>query len=331
MQLSILKANQNQLENVDELIGLKDIEEISLINNKITDLKGLQNITYLKEINLNYNHLYSLKGLPNYSTLRSLQIIENPGIKSLDGLDYLPNLQYLSIQNCKLTSLEHISERLPNVTMLALYGNELQSLIDLRNLKYLQNLYAEHNLIENLDGLQNLNQLTYVKISNNKLVTLKHMEFSNTQIIGLDISYNNIKSLDGLQHIPTLKRLEANNNNISCLFYIQYNYILEFINLDVNNIIDLRQLLFLQKLAKLSYIWLTNVGQHGNPICDDLIYSQYATKVLPHVETFQYVIDDDHGVYYYNSAFYNEDRFDESVINIETELTEELVELLKKQ
>ena len=129
------------IENLTNLWGLY------LQTNKLTSLKGTENLTNLKELYLNNNELTSLpEGIDKLTNLKRLYLRNNE-LTSLEGIDKLTNLKELHLRNNELTTLKGI-DKLTNLVWLRLGGNQLESLPEgIGNLTNLKELYLQDNPI----------------------------------------------------------------------------------------------------------------------------------------------------------------------------------------
>ena len=82
-QAKIEKAVRKKLNKPEgELtrVHLDKVTGLSLRNNQLTDVKGLENLTQLKDLDLSKNQLTSLKGLEKFTQLKYLWLTGNPDL-----------------------------------------------------------------------------------------------------------------------------------------------------------------------------------------------------------------------------------------------------------
>ena len=93
-------------------------------------------------------------------------------------------------------------------------GNRaIKSLIPLKNLLKLEELYCSYNMIVSLRGVENLNKLRVLKINSNYLKSLAEIStLVNLEV--LEFSNNYITSLLPITNLPKLKHIRCNNNLI---------------------------------------------------------------------------------------------------------------------
>lgn len=218
----------------------------------------------------------SLKNLPkdiDLTQLYKLDLYGNYGIEiTPEEFKKLVNLQYLSLEICRLTSLPFTSVNLQklyigynrftevpkevcnliNLQVLGLQGNDLVTLPkELENLVNLRKLYLESNkfielpkVVCSFTNLQELglkcNDLTYLP---NEIGNLENLQ-------KLDLTYNNIvelpKEFSKLVNLQILELVSNNTFNFSSLFSPSKFYNLLFRNLskmpNISMLINLQEL-----------------------------------------------------------------------------------------
>lgn len=181
----------------------KAVKEISVINQNITTLKGIEYFRKLETLSCSDNQLTSLDVSKNTelqklycdgNQLTSLEVGENTVLDTLHcynnqltSLDVSRNsaLQWLSCYKNKLTSLD-VSKN-TNLTLLYCDINQLTSL-DVSQNTALQELYCDSNQLTSLDVSQN-NKLEKLYCSENQLTSLK---LSPTAVTTLEANGNKI-------------------------------------------------------------------------------------------------------------------------------------------
>nr|7YCO_B Chain B, Repebody (A6) [Cyclostomatida]8H6F_X Chain X, Repebody (A6) [Cyclostomatida]8H6F_Y Chain Y, Repebody (A6) [Cyclostomatida]8H6F_Z Chain Z, Repebody (A6) [Cyclostomatida] len=164
-------------------------------------------------------------------------------IKSVQGIQYLPNVRSLKLRSNKLHDISALKE-LTNLTFLFLNLNQLQSLPNgvfdkLTNLKEL--VLVENQLQSLPDGVfDKLTNLTLLHLMVNQLQSLPKGVFDKlTNLTELDLSYNQLQSLpEGVfDKLTQLKDLRLYQNQLKSV---------------PDGVFD--------RLTSLQYIWL-----HDNP------------------------------------------------------------------
>ena len=88
-----LKKPTGKLTKAD----LEKVMKLNLTDKKLTDVKGLENLTQLKVLNLQFNQLTDVKGLEKLTQLKMLSFILNK-LTDVTGLENLTNLTVLDIR-----------------------------------------------------------------------------------------------------------------------------------------------------------------------------------------------------------------------------------------
>lgn len=125
-----------------------------IISNKnfITRIGNLSDVTnIIKKLNISFN-----------------------SIKTLDGIDQLPQLKTLLAYSCDINNINNIN----------------------KNLK-LEILYLQHNNIcKIIDGLQSLIKLQELRLDHNTISKIENLMYC-VQLKKIDLSYNNIETISG--------------------------------------------------------------------------------------------------------------------------------------
>ena len=81
------------------VVSVAQLTYLSFYGNKLTDVKGLENLTQLKEMTLGRNKLTSVKGLENLAQLKYLYLRGNPALTQAQ-IDELQK----ALPNCEIDS-----------------------------------------------------------------------------------------------------------------------------------------------------------------------------------------------------------------------------------
>ncbi|XP_068014136.1 osteomodulin [Melanerpes formicivorus] len=175
----LLGSNKISHLPANALEGLPNITMLDLCNNSLDDsvLRGkpFSNLKNLMQLNLCHNKFQTMPpDLP--SSLMHLSL-ENNSITSIpeNYFSRLPKIIALRMSHNNLQNIPHNIFNLPNLLELNLGHNKLQQVFNIP--RSLQHLYIEDNDIEFINVTlmcpyiepRNINQLTYIRVDQNKL------------------------------------------------------------------------------------------------------------------------------------------------------------------
>lgn len=182
---SLIIANNN-LTDLASFGQLSNLQYLSLANNRYERLNGLANLTHLRELNVDNNHIISLDGISHLDGLIRLSVSGNDlcntlnfsgyswrkledliltgnNIKRIKGLDSLPNLNKLTLDDNEVEELllSESKSRHKKLRKLSLKNNQLEEIdisafVGLKELQLDQNNGVEIIGIEKLTGLERL-------------------------------------------------------------------------------------------------------------------------------------------------------------------------------
>ena len=217
--LKILNLNNNLIKNFDSFSRLfPNLKILSADNNLITSIKPIENIKLLEQLSLSNNKISNIKEilfLKNLKFLTNLDLTDNPLIynayysnKSIyDKLNNDNNADFMSYALYYLKKLTVLNNN--NV---------------LRNDKIKSNEYFEGKLTmeiieENYKNIDNFKNLTKVVLKSHKLKD-KESLFDNSllpKVIKLDLSNNLFSSFKTFGNMSNLKELKLAFNKFECI------------------------------------------------------------------------------------------------------------------
>ncbi|XP_076237495.1 uncharacterized protein LOC143181133 [Calliopsis andreniformis] len=246
-----LKVNKNQLTQVPDLFFVKDLTNLALAHNFITDINGtaLLSLQQLQNLDISANNISVIQHgsflAPNSLThlnlnTNQIRIIEN------GSLDNLTSLEELRLNKNHLTQLKDLFTNLKKLHILEINRNELQTIqgLSLKGLENLKELRLKRNKIESLDdgafwplknltslqldfnllttvrkgGLFGLERLQKLTLSHNRIKTIETQAWDLCkEIIELDLSHNEIISIDRgtFEYLEKLEKLRMDHNQIT--------------------------------------------------------------------------------------------------------------------
>uniref|UniRef100_A0A4W2D4K9 Uncharacterized protein n=1 Tax=Bos indicus x Bos taurus TaxID=30522 RepID=A0A4W2D4K9_BOBOX len=174
---------------------------------------------------------------------------------SLSTLAECPNLQFLSLRRCGLTSLHSLSnckrlkyidaqenhietincENLENLCIVLLNKNQLTSLHGLDGCTNIQSLELSHNKITRIGGLESLKNLQQLIVDHNQLISTTGLCDTPT-LMYLDCSHNHLTEVEGIEQCGLLQILKLQGNYLSELPFLGNHVLLRELHLDDNSI-----------------------------------------------------------------------------------------------
>jgi hypothetical protein len=129
--------NRYQLNNNKEIVGL------NLSGNKITEIKGLEQLKQLRKLSLHSNQITDIKGLKQLTQLQKLSLHSNQ-IADIKDLEQLTQLQYLNLNHNQITDIKVLGQ-LTQLQYLNLNHNQITDIKVLEQLTQLQELWLFGN------------------------------------------------------------------------------------------------------------------------------------------------------------------------------------------
>ncbi|MHA1682681.1 MAG: hypothetical protein ACTSUE_17210 [Promethearchaeota archaeon] len=217
-----------------------EIRHIDARSSKIKDLSWVGLFPNVGDLAVSLGNLESLKDLPYTETIYSFSIHAkepwirrspdsthiNVGLKSLDGLQNLPNLKRFVVFGCNLRALDPVT-CVKDLKILAITDGKVESIEPLRAMEGLLTINLANNKICDPTALSTIPSITEAFLKNNPFESLPsfdhHMsiiDFSNCSVtdetfdtfstkscMKLDISYNKLTHLDLHRLIGFFKRV----------------------------------------------------------------------------------------------------------------------------
>jgi internalin A len=141
-----------------------------------------------------------------------------------------------------------------NIIALNLSDLQISDLKPLANLKYLQSLFLDRNIIDDLSFLKDLTNLKFLSLSGNSISDVSYLaRLINLEILQLD--ENKISSISNLNKLKKIKKLNISNNNISDFSVTKCFKEIKILSANNNIIVDV---FCLSNLLNLESLYLSN-------------------------------------------------------------------------
>lgn len=106
LDLELLQCNDNEIENLDELLGCQSLVTLYCSGNKINTFESLHLCAQLKHVTAHHNRLEDLIGLQGLPI--EMLGVSNNSLTSLDGAQHLLKLKTIYCQWNKLTNVRKL-------------------------------------------------------------------------------------------------------------------------------------------------------------------------------------------------------------------------------
>ncbi|MGG0468827.1 leucine-rich repeat domain-containing protein [Bacillus albus] len=181
--------------------------------------------------------------------IKELNIYAGQGIESLKGLEYMENLERLTIQGSDVRNIAPISQ-LKRLKVVDLSFNKIENVEPLVNLERLDILELQNNRITDVTPLSQLKKVRTINLSGNKISDIKPL-YNVSSLRKLYVSNNKITDLTGIEQMNKLGTLGVGSNglvNIEPISQMSGIVELDLKNNDIKDIASLSKLTGLQSL-----------------------------------------------------------------------------------
>ena len=296
------RARGNDYDNVIDALKLcQNLEQVVLRGLKMTDMSRISELGNIKILSLQDNDISKIEGLENMTNLEELNLSDNE-ITSIEGLENLTKLEILNLQNNQITDILPVSV---NSSLMELYlkGN---SGIDGNKDNYIGEKLEKLNTIGeildrggeisiDIDKLGLFTNYRKLDLSGQGLTTLEPLE-GMTELTTLTLSGNKLtlkdeKSQEILKSMSNLESLNLYNNQIEDISVINNLMNLKSLNLSGNENVNLKEIediiSNLDSLAVSQEVIETIVNCDPNKITKLCFYNYYSNVTeLPDLTKF---------------------------------------------
>ncbi|MFV1009481.1 NEAT domain-containing protein [Bacillus cereus] len=237
---------KEQKENKEEKVDQQDES-----GNVILD-KQLQR--HINKYNLKRADLNTPITKEDLLKVKSLIVVEakSKGIQDVSGLEYMTNLEYLTLEEVKLENMQFIS-KLRKLKSLSITYGELEDIGPLAKLEHIEFLTLRNNKISDLSPLSQMKKIKLLDLNSNYIKNIKPL-FTVKSLRTLTLANNQISNagLEGIHQLKNLKKFEISNNGLSNVEHINGMNKLMELGLSKNELVDLTPLSKLSGLQKLN-------------------------------------------------------------------------------
>ncbi|MGU3371881.1 leucine-rich repeat domain-containing protein [Bacillus mycoides] len=235
---------KDQKENKEDKVDQQD-------GNVIVD-KQLQ--MHINKYNLNRENLNTPITKEDLLKVKSLIVVEakSKGIKDVSGLEYMTNLENLTLEEVKLENIQFIS-KLRQLKSLSITYGELEDIGPLAELEHVEILSLRNNKISDLSPLSQMKKIKMLDLNSNYIKDIKPL-FTVTTLRTLTVANNQISNanLAGIEQLKNVKNLSLSNNGLTNIEHITSMKKLVELDLSKNELKNIEPLLRLSTVQSLN-------------------------------------------------------------------------------
>lgn len=253
-EITSLDLSNGYIRDLSGIQYFKNLEELNIANNEVSDLSPLFGCAKLKKLNASGQYISNLGVLSTLRELTELNLADNE-LTTLSSLKELAGLQKLDVSGNEIVVFG-TAGKLQNLQYLNIADNPMKE-IDLSTLSGLANL-TELNVsgcgIESIDGI-NTGNLTTLNVSYNQIDSVSALEKAE-KLRTLDISYNLLTEADGLKSCIRMQELSMEGNPLENIAWIEPLTELTNINLAQTGLVE-EDLVYFQNMKNLQTLDLS--------------------------------------------------------------------------
>ncbi|MEI3894833.1 MULTISPECIES: leucine-rich repeat domain-containing protein [Bacillus] len=173
--------------------------------------------------------------------IKSLKIVDgkNQGITDISGLEYMTNIEELTLDNVELKNVDFISS-LRNLKTVNLTSNQIKNIEPLSKLDKLEKIDINGNNVTDIKPLFTLSALKNLNVSNNKLNDASLQEIQQLKNLDvLKLNHNEISNVEAISEISMLNELELVGNKVVDITSLSKLKNLQWLDLSDNKIQDI--------------------------------------------------------------------------------------------
>ncbi|KMP13590.1 internalin [Bacillus cereus] len=177
---------------------------------------------HINKYNLNRENLDTPITKEDLLKVKSLIVVEakNKGIQDVSGLEYMTNLENLTLEEVKLKNIKFISD-LRQLKSLSITYGELEDIGPLAELEHIESLSLRNNKISDLSPLSQMKKIKVLDLNSNYIKDIKPL-FTVTSLRTLTVANNQISNanLAGIEQLKNIKKLSLSNNGLTNIEHI---------------------------------------------------------------------------------------------------------------
>ncbi len=214
--LRVLSLSNNQIEIVSGLESLFWLRKVNLSNNQLTEIPIFNEYGSLYYLDLSDNEISGLSYRNMITSVPKTVLLKNNKIEIFEFNSFFQSVKHLDLSNNQISNLGEMYY-FDELNYLNLSGNSFNGNINyVDDIAIIDSLDISNNEIANFSW--NSAALTYLNLEDNKLIIenciletnqLAYLNIKNNQVENPDIFNNSI-----LSNLPNLKRINATNTSV---------------------------------------------------------------------------------------------------------------------
>ncbi len=237
---------EEQKENKEDKVDQQD-ESANVIVDKQLQM-------HINKYNLNRENLNTPITKEDLLKVKSLIVVEakSKGIKDVSGLEYMTNLENLTLEEVKIENIQFIS-KLRQLKSLSITYGELEDVGPLAELEHVEILSLRNNKISDLSPLSQMKKINMLDLNSNYIKDIKPL-FTVTSLRTLTVANNQISNanLAGIEQLKNVRNLSLSNNGLTNIEHITSMKKLVELDLSKNELKNIEPLLRLSTVQSLN-------------------------------------------------------------------------------
>jgi hypothetical protein len=141
-----------------EGVKREEIKKLICIEQEITNVSSLVDLTNLEELYLQNNELTSLMDVPTLNKLKIISVAGNKQLTSTQGIEKFPALEEFQANKSGLTDLKGV-QQLAKLKVVGLMMNKIVDVSVFRHLEHIENVVLSYNPVTDISAFKNKNAL----------------------------------------------------------------------------------------------------------------------------------------------------------------------------
>ena len=261
---------------VGEVSALYALNNLSLANNSISDISGIESLGGLKTLNLSNNQVSDISPLSGLQNLRTLYLDNNP-VSDFTPLYSMQSLTTLSVKGISMTEtqLSELSQALPGCTINGADAQSETETIYMSGVSFdadATSLDLSYCGITDISALSKCEKLTTINLAGNSITDITPL-MDIPGLVTVNLSNNMISDVRPLMGLSSIKNLNLSGNLITTTVPLGMLNGLQSLDLSGN---DISNFSGLRKLKNLTTLSLSGCGLQDS----DAIYFQVLSKLV---------------------------------------------------